>query len=285
MATLTLFPSAVNGTAHHAAGADITAERMQISPQMASELLKRRPPNRPISKARVRLMIEDMRAGRWVGNGETIILTEDLQVLDGQHRLQAVMESGCTVTFLVVVGVPASAMPSIDQGKSRSGADTLTAASISQAKQVAAVARWVWRYQHESMRQVTVPLRNPDLPAFVEAHPGLHSALSWGSALQPILPASCGSAFYWLFAQKDAALAKEYYSALRSGVGLEAGDAALEVRQRALKERGAMRHGAVVGRAALLVLGWGCRRTRKPYPSGLHWRGEKDPAVPFPKVL
>src|SRR5262245_19389750 len=101
MATLTLPPLTTNGTAPPPAP-DIAAQLMTITPQMAADLLKDRPPNRPISKARVRLMIEDMRAGRWVDNGEPLILTEDLRVLDGQHRLQAVMDSGCTITFLVV---------------------------------------------------------------------------------------------------------------------------------------------------------------------------------------
>jgi hypothetical protein len=252
---------------------------------MAAELLRSRPANRPVSKARVRALIEDLRTGRWRLNGESIILTEDMRLIDGQHRLMACAESGIAITALVAVGASADDMPSIDQGKSRSGADTLAAASIPRSRDIAAVARWLWRYQHETMRQVTVPLRNGDLPAFVEAHPGLHSALSWGCAVQPILPASCGAAFYWLFNQRDAALAKEYYAALRSGEGLEKGHPALAVRAVAFRERLTMTHAVAVSRAALLVLGWNCTRGGKSCPHGMTWRGEKDASVPFPRVL
>jgi hypothetical protein len=284
MATLTVPYPAVNGTTAHPTQ-DITAQRMAITPQMAAELLKSRPPNRPISKTRVRLMIEDMRSGRWVDNGETIVLTDHLQVLDGQHRLQAVMESGCTITFLVACGVPQTAMGSIDQGTRRSGADALAAASIPRSRDIAAVSRWLWRVEHEQMRQVGVPLRNQDLPAFVEAHPGLHSVLSWGSSVSPILPASCASACFWLFSQKDAVLAKEYYTALRSGEGLEKGHPALAVRAVAFRERLTMTHTVAVSRAALLVLGWNCTRGGKSCPHGMTWRGEKDATVPFPRLL
>lgn len=285
MATLATLPhTAVNGTTSPLAQ-DITAQRMAITPAMAAELLKDRPPNRPISKTRVRLMIEDMRSGRWVDNGEPLILTEDLQVLDGQHRLQAVMDSGCTITFLAVVGVPHAAMGSIDQGRARSGADTLAASSVPRARDVAAVARWLWRVEHEQMRVQAVPLRNQDLPAFVAHHAGLHAALSWGRALRPILPESCGAAFYWLFSQRDASMAKTYYEALRSGEGLTAGHPALAVRAVAFRERVTMRHAVAVSRAALLTLGWNCLRAGKPCPQGLSWKGERDAQVPFPKIL
>lgn len=265
---------------------DITAEIMVVTPAMAAELLRNRPPNRPIGKARVRTMIEDMRAGRWVDNGETLILTEDLQVLDGQHRLQAVLESGCTITFMVACGVPASAMASIDQGKPRSGADALAAHSIPRSRDIAAVSRWVWRVEHEQVRVQAVPLRNQDLPAFVADHPGLHAALGWGSALRSILPTSCAAAFYYLFSRIEAGLAKEYYLAIKSGEGLTAGHPALAVRNRALQERvSTVRHAVAVGRAALLVLGWNCWRASKACPYGLTWKGERDALVPFPQIV
>lgn len=266
--------------------AEISAQLMTITPQMAAELLRNRPANRPIAKARIRAMMEDMRAGRWSTNGESIILDAELRLLDGQHRLLAVQESGVTITALVAVGVEGSAMPTIDQGARRSGADTLAASSIPRARDMAAVARWLWRLEHAQMRMQAVPLRNQDLPAFVAGHPGVHATLGWGSALQPILPASCAAACYYHFSRHDSGLAKTYYLALKSGEGLEAGHPALAVRDRAFKERvTSMRHAVAVARAAVLVLGWNCLRADKPCPQGLAWKGERDASVPFPRIL
>ena len=148
-ASLSTESSAVNGVVSHPASApgDISAELMHITPEMARDVLKNPLPNRPISKARVRALIDDLRSGRWQINGESIVLDSNLRLLDGQHRLMAVAESGIAITALVVVGVAPAAMPSIDQGRSKGGADVLHMAQLPQAQQLASAARWLWRWQ------------------------------------------------------------------------------------------------------------------------------------------
>ena len=48
----------------------------------------------------------DMEAGNWQWNGESIKFAEDGTLLDGQHRLAAIAESGVTLPVLVVRGLP-----------------------------------------------------------------------------------------------------------------------------------------------------------------------------------
>ena len=111
-----------NGTVHHPAPvpADVSGEVMHISPDVARDLFHKRVPNRPISKARVRVMIDDMRSGRWVFNGEPLILSADLALLDGQHRCMALAEAGVTLPMMVISGVQpdTTTVMSIDQGAS-----------------------------------------------------------------------------------------------------------------------------------------------------------------------
>ena len=264
---------------------DISAELMHITPEMARDLLTNALPNRPVSKARVRALIDDLRMGRWQTNGESIILDASLRLLDGQHRLQAVAESGIAITALVAVGVDPGSMPTIDQGARRSAGDALAAAQLPRAKELAAACRWLWRLEHGAMRQVRVPLSNPELAPFVGNHPGLTEALACGRPLRRVVPESLGAALFWHFTRLSASQAREYHTALTRGEGLTAGHPALAVRRRALEERGPLTHAQVVGRAALLVLGWNCMRAQKPCPQGLTWRGERDPAVDFPRLL
>ena len=163
---------------------DISAELMRITPEVARDLLKNALPNRPISKARVRALMDDLRSGRWQTNGESIILDSNLRLLDGQHRLMAVAESGIAITALVVVGVAPAAMPSIDQGRSKGGADVLHMAQLPQAQQLASAARWLWRWQNERMRQTTVLLRDYELPQFIREHPGLPGLAGWAGSIR-----------------------------------------------------------------------------------------------------
>lgn len=291
--TTTLTPPSVldgslNGTVASptpAPDAEITAQVMRITPQMAGELVKNRLPNRPVSKARVRTLIEDMRAGRWKLNAESIILDHDGRLLDGQHRLFACLESGITITALVAIGVAPDAAMSIDQGARKNGADMLAMAAIPQAQPLSAAAKWLWRYSHERMRQATVQLRNAEMPAFVQDHPGLEVSLEWGKAVRALLPQSCATMLHYLMSKKESELAKQYFLALAHGEALTRDHPAHVLREKFLKEKAATSHLAVVGKAALTAVAWNALRRDAHLAPGLVWKGIQDPKVPFPKIM
>jgi hypothetical protein len=266
---------------------DVQGQLMSMSPQMAFDLLKRRAPNRPISKGRVRTMIIDMRSGKWVFNGEPLILSEDLTVLDGQHRLQAIYESGVTLPFMVIVGInPAPAVVmSIDQGRAKTGADMLTMHDQANAQTLASVARWLYRYERNQMCVQATGLRNGALPGYVAARPSLPTALPWGRAIRDLLPQSCAAMLFHVMSQHEAALSKRYFDDLAHGNGVSQGQPAHTVRERLLRDKSPRTHIGIVARAALVVLGWNCLRQEKPMPAGLVWRGVTDASVPFPQVL
>lgn len=106
------------------------AERRNIGPDEARELLALNTANRDISAFTLTRYVNDMQGGLWRFNGEPIILAVSssgaLRLLDGQHRLQAVVRSGCTVPFLVVTlaaedGISVDdVFSTINQGKTRS---------------------------------------------------------------------------------------------------------------------------------------------------------------------
>lgn len=264
---------------------DISAELMCITPKIAHDLLKNALPNRPLSKARVRALIDDLRNGRWRTNGESIIFDSNLQLLDGQHRLMAVVESGISITALVVVGVPPTAMPSIDQGRSKGGADVLHMARLPRAQQLASAARWLWRYEQQRMRQTTVLLRDYELPQFIHQRPALQASLEWGRSIRTLVPQGCASMLYFVMAQKDGWTAKPFFHGLATGQNLSAADALWHVRERLLKDRRPLHHAVIVERAALVVQAWGCVRKGLPWVPGRTWKGAQDKNVPFPPIV
>jgi len=275
-----------NGTtAHTSQAADVRGELMVITPTMAGDLLKRKLPNRPLSKARVRVMIEDMRAGRWQTNGESIILTESLEVIDGQHRLQAVYESGVSITALVVVGIAPDVAMSIDQGRAKVGSDLLYMVGLEQAKELASTSRWLYRYERNQMRVQRSELRNGDLPAYVESRPSLPASLPWGRLLRDLLPQSCASMLHYVTSQKDAGLAKRFVDALAHGDALKRDHPAHVARERLLRDKSPKNHAGVLSRAALLVLAWNCVRLDRAMPGSLTWKGVSDVAAEFPEVM
>jgi hypothetical protein len=63
--------------------------------------------------------------GEWDLNGQTIKVSVDGALLDGQHRLEAVVHSGVTISSVVVRGLSPAARDTIDTGRRRRLADVL----------------------------------------------------------------------------------------------------------------------------------------------------------------
>lgn len=69
-------------------------------------------------------MAQAMRRGEWITSHQGIAFTEDGDLLDGQHRLYAVLLADRPVEFLAVYGLPKAAFGVIDIGIKRSIADS-----------------------------------------------------------------------------------------------------------------------------------------------------------------
>lgn len=78
----------------------------EVTPAIALEYLKANVSNyRKLSKSRVALYAKDMSEGRWQLNGQTIVFAENGTLLDGQHRLAAIVQSKKPVKIAIVRGI------------------------------------------------------------------------------------------------------------------------------------------------------------------------------------
>lgn len=96
-----------------------------IGPKEAAVFLEANTNNRPVSNARVDAIARAMLDGAWMFHGATIQISESGVILDGQHRLIAIIKTGLQFKFVVVRGVSDEAFKVIDCGKSRTVADVL----------------------------------------------------------------------------------------------------------------------------------------------------------------
>jgi hypothetical protein len=100
-------------------------EVIRVTPKIAETLLANNPSNRSVSKTRVMQYAKSMSEGIWKMNGESIKLDKDGRLLDGQHRLLAIIESGMSLPLVIVKDLSTEVFDTIDTGKSRNGADVL----------------------------------------------------------------------------------------------------------------------------------------------------------------
>jgi hypothetical protein len=96
-----------------------------VSPELATKWLNGHVNFRPISERTISQYIADIAGGRWQENGETIKLDEHGKLVDGQHRLEAIIRSGKSVESWVFEGARKAILRTVDTGKRRTLGDLL----------------------------------------------------------------------------------------------------------------------------------------------------------------
>lgn len=92
---------------------------IHVTPQLATDWLKRNTRNRPVNRGHVERIKRDILAGRWIPTHQGIAFGTDGRLLDGQHRLTAIAECGTAVPLTVSEDVPLDAALVMDGGETR----------------------------------------------------------------------------------------------------------------------------------------------------------------------
>jgi len=146
--------------------AAITSETVSITPGLAAAWLADKAPNRRLRKRVVDRYANDMSQGRWRLTHQGIALDETGALIDGQHRLAAIVRSGVTVQMLVVRGVPRESQLDMDQHAKRGADDALSLAGFNADKTTVAIARSIYH----SARHHKTDLSIEQLAAFITEH-------------------------------------------------------------------------------------------------------------------
>lgn len=112
-----------------------------VGPELAERWLTRNTKNRPIRQRDVDRYARDITAGNWIMTGEAIKFDTTGTLVDGQHRLWAIIEAGQAVRMMVVTGLPPESQSVMDSGVKRKAGDALQLAGFKNANNVAAAAR------------------------------------------------------------------------------------------------------------------------------------------------
>lgn len=96
---------------------------VSVTPELALQWLGMNGGNRPLRKNHVEFLSKQMKNSAWVRTHQAIAFSNN-RLIDGQHRLAAVVASGCTVPMLVITGEDDSNFAgAIDRGRIRSFKD------------------------------------------------------------------------------------------------------------------------------------------------------------------
>lgn len=112
-----------------------------ITAQMALDMLEKNKKNRTVSRANVDFIAEEIKSGRFIFNGDSIVFDDEGNLIDGQHRLIAIAETGIPTKQIIVHGVKNAAFSTIDTGRTRTAGDVLSIDGTKNALNLAASIR------------------------------------------------------------------------------------------------------------------------------------------------
>lgn len=99
---------------------------VEITPKWAEKHIPRNNTNvRPLLQTWVEKYAKIMLAGGWMLTGQAIEIDEQGNLLNGNHRLHAVIKSGVTIQCYVAFGVKKKAFSCIDVGRPRTAGDLI----------------------------------------------------------------------------------------------------------------------------------------------------------------
>ena len=153
---------------------EISIEVEDITPAVAATYLQKNRANRKLVENRVLFYMNQMLAGQWKLTGDTIKFNGSA-LIDGQHRLQAIVRSGITVRCVVIRNLARDVFDVLDTGRSRQAGDVLSGYGYPNVYLLASAARYLFFYERKIIPNVpTVPnqeilsvcQRHTDLSAF-----------------------------------------------------------------------------------------------------------------------
>jgi hypothetical protein len=206
---------------------------------------------RHLSERRVEKFANAMLKGQWHLTHQTIGLDSNGILIDGQHRLAAVVASDTVQQFLVVYESDPDTFDVIDTGAARSPSDSLAIAGYTNVNILAASARMLIAYEQIKGTKITLGsagrvLTTADVMRMVESERGelLMASIGEGDALARGFGRN--GAKTWLSAAvvllmesdvpKDVAM--EFLTKLRTGEMLAGGDPILAMRKWMMSDGG-----------------------------------------------
>jgi hypothetical protein len=208
-----------------------------ISPKRASEMLAANTRNRPLSKPVVKAFAEAMRRGDWVVTHQGIAFDTNGVLIDGQHRLAAIVEAVVTVDVTVFNEVAEGTFDVLDTGKRRKASDVLAMEGEKSTTMLAAMTRTIWLYENRresSWSGGNATATNHQILDTLTAHPGLREHIVAGeqvSAATGMIKSAAGAASYLVAAANPGRDLAGWHEGIVDGVGLVKTDPRLMFRK------------------------------------------------------
>jgi hypothetical protein len=198
--------------------ADVITTAILITPEIARSYLAKSKVNRKINPAIVRSYADQMAQGQWTLTNQGIGFAGEDHLIDGHHRLNAVILSQCSVWMNVTIGLTESAGAKVDVGYKREPGHILWMLyQVPNATSVAAIGK-AFLFCDEKITRLSQSADPADL--FV-AYSNNKDAFALGREAQKVCSAAMSGALAYAY-RIDPPQVIDFVKKISSKVGIEA---------------------------------------------------------------
>lgn len=243
---------------------------MTIDADHAKKMLEKNTCNRRLSNDRVVEIMGWIRKGQWRLTTDAIGFSSDGNLINGQHRLHAIVKTGKPVDLLVATGLEPDAFNVIDTVKVRSAADVLGVNDYASPAIKSAIIRFVMTWQKQKYAALTVsgyrPTNQEVLDFADRNRDKINAACTVAQQTTSKfrgLSARYIGGLYWVFADLDKDSAETFFKYFQDGVGLTPNDPILVLRQKLIGNLAAYTKAPIPALLAWTIIAWNHTRSGK----------------------
>lgn len=149
--------------------------QVMMTPEWAESLLDKNVDNRPLSLVRVRQLAKAIMEGEWQMSHQGIAVSTSGKLLDGQHRLAAIILAGKAVPLLLTTECDPAIFKVVDTGYKRTAGQVLSMGGAFCPKDAASTCRLVMAYErvpHLVWASPSITYTNSDIVEWYEGARG-----------------------------------------------------------------------------------------------------------------
>ncbi len=219
-------------------------EILTITEEMAKDYLKGNVNNRSLRRHGVSYLCEQILSGNWACTGQPIIFDEYGNLMDGQHRLYALLKAceekkGCTIKCMVVYGSEKQNFTKLDNGIRRGPQDALRALGFRECNPISSAVIKLHSYRKygniiSSRNMGGRPSTEDVVDMATELKEELYESVVVTRNLckSKLLKKSLALPIHLLLARVDKVKADEFMTRITDGIGLSGSSQILVLRNR-----------------------------------------------------
>lgn len=270
---------------------NLTATFEQIGVNEAMTLLQGNRNNRPVNKRNLEEIEAELKRGNFAMTGESIKVSKTGALIDGQHRLLAIVNAKLPqkISMLVVKGLEDESYKFIDTGRKRTASDVLAVQGVSNSTAMAAMAKFIINFNRglyssaaENHNKGKNRSTNKDISDFVITNKvQLSDSFKYGHNKEnKFVNKGVLSSFHFITNTINKKDADYFCSRVADGSGLSTSSPIYQLRQRLLSDIRATEKLNQIHKIALICKAWNLYRDGAPVTS-LKWNSIKEG---FPKL-